>query len=163
MGVICMLLIYFTNILRIFLSYMHVINHILTTCVFYVDDVQEKITQGQPNDPVATQSISEDTMRWAPNDAYEQVLGKPEYTGRDRQVGPNVTPVRRTCFSYRTRSQGGSSQCTSRGCSAHDCRVATMETLLQAQTARNDVLEQRMRHLKAVLTSIGSHYKKIAY
>jgi hypothetical protein len=123
---------------------MHVINHILTTCVFYVDDVQEKMTQGQSNDPAATQSVSEDTVRWAPNDAYEQALGRPEYAGRVRQVGPNVTPIRGTCFSYRARSQGGSSQCTSRGCSAHDRRFATMETLLQAQTARNDALEQRM-------------------
>jgi hypothetical protein len=30
-----------------------------------------------------------------------------------------------------------------------------METLLQAQTERNDTLEQRMRHLETVLTSIG--------
>jgi len=31
----------------------------------------------------------------------------------------------------------------------------TKKTLLQAQTERNDVLEQRMQHLEAVLTSIG--------
>jgi BMFP domain-containing protein YqiC len=30
-----------------------------------------------------------------------------------------------------------------------------METLLQAQTHRNDVLEQRIRQLEAVLTSVG--------
>jgi hypothetical protein len=30
----------------------------------------------------------------------------------------------------------------------------TMETLQQAQIERNDTLEQRMRHLEAVLTSI---------
>jgi hypothetical protein len=52
---------------------------------------------------------SEDTVRWAPNDTYEQALGRPEYTGRVRQVGPIVTPVRGTCFSYWARSQGGSS------------------------------------------------------
>jgi hypothetical protein len=74
--------------------------------------------------------------------------------GRVRQVGPNVTHVRGTCFSYRARSQGGSSQCTSRGYSIHESRIATMETLLQAHTERNDALEQRMRHLEAVLTSI---------
>jgi hypothetical protein len=33
-----------------------------------------------------------------------------------------------------------------------------MEKLLQAQTERNDALEQRMRHLEAVLTSIGVSY-----
>jgi hypothetical protein len=75
--------------------------------------------------------------------------------GRVQQVGPNVTPVRGMCFSYRARSQGGSSECTSRGCSIHESMIATMETLLQAQTERNNTLEQRMRHLEAVLTSIG--------
>jgi hypothetical protein len=33
--------------------------------------------------------------------------------------------------------------------------MATMETLLQAQTQRNDALEQRLRQLEAVLTSMG--------
>jgi hypothetical protein len=75
--------------------------------------------------------------------------------GRVRQVGPNVTLVRRTCFSYRACSQGGSSQCTSRGYSIHESIMATMETLLQAQTQRNDTLEQCLRQLKAVLPSMG--------
>jgi len=92
---------------------MHVIKYILTTCVFYVDDVQEKMTQNLSSDPTSTQSVSEDTVRWASNDAYEQALGRPEYAGRVRQVGPNITPIRGTCFSYQARSQGGSSQCTS--------------------------------------------------
>jgi len=30
-----------------------------------------------------------------------------------------------------------------------------METLLQAQTQMNDVLEQRIRQLEAILTSVG--------
>jgi hypothetical protein len=34
---------------------MRVIKYILTTCVFYVDDVQEKMTQSLSNDPPATQ------------------------------------------------------------------------------------------------------------
>jgi hypothetical protein len=55
------------------------------------------------------QSISEDTVRWAPNDAYEQALGKPEYTGRVRQVRPNNTPIWGTSYSYHTRSQAGPS------------------------------------------------------
>jgi BMFP domain-containing protein YqiC len=33
--------------------------------------------------------------------------------------------------------------------------MATMETLLQAHTQRNDALEQRLRQLEAVLTSMG--------
>jgi hypothetical protein len=120
---------------------MRVIKYILTTCVFYVDDVQEKMTHNLSSDSTATQSVSEDTVHWALNDAYEQALGRPEYAGRVRQVGQNVTPVRRTCFSYKARSQGGSSQCTSRGFSIHESRIATMETLLQAQTKRNDALK----------------------
>jgi hypothetical protein len=80
---------------------MRVINYILTTCVFYVHDVQERMTQNLSNDHAATQSVSEDTVRWASNDAYEQALGRPEYAGRVRQVGQNVTPVRGTCFLYR--------------------------------------------------------------
>jgi hypothetical protein len=111
------------------------------------------MTQSLSSDHAATQSVSEDTVRWAPNDAYEQALGRPEYAGRVRQVGPNVTPVRGTCFSYQARPQGGSSQCTSRGCTIHESMIATMETLLQAQTEMNDALEQRMRQLEAVLTS----------
>jgi hypothetical protein len=133
---------------------MRVTKYILTTCVFYIDDIQERVTQSLSSDPTATQSVSEDTVRWAPNNAYEQALGRPEYAGRVRQVGLNVTLVRGTCFLYQARSQGGPSQCTSRGCSIHEGRTATMETLLQAQT-ENDALEQRMRHLEAVLTSIG--------
>jgi hypothetical protein len=134
---------------------MHVIKYILTTCVFYVDDVQETMTQNLSSDPTATQSMSEDTVHWAPNDAYEQTLGRPEYARRVRQVGLNVTPIRGMCFSYRARSQGGSSQGTSQDWSIHESRMATMETLLQAQTHRNDALEQRLRQLEAVLTSMG--------
>jgi hypothetical protein len=39
-------------------------------------------------DLAATSSITEGTVRWAPNDTYSQVLGnKPEYAVRVRQVG----------------------------------------------------------------------------
>jgi hypothetical protein len=65
-------------------------------CVFYIDDVQERMTQNLSIDPAATQSVSQDTVRWAPNDAYEQAIGRLEYAGRVRQVGPNVTLVRET-------------------------------------------------------------------
>jgi hypothetical protein len=123
---------------------MRVIKYILTTCVFYIDDMQERMTQSLSSDHAATQSVSEDTVRWAPNDAYEQALRRPEYAGRVRQVGQNVTPIRGTCFSYWASSQGGQSQCTSRGCFIHEGRIATMETLLQAQTERDDALEQHM-------------------
>jgi hypothetical protein len=90
------------------------------------------MAQNLSSDPAATQSVSEDTMRWAPNDAYEQTLGRPEYAGRARQVGLNVPLVCGTCFSYMARSQRVSSQGISRDWSEHDRRMATMETLLQA-------------------------------
>jgi hypothetical protein len=83
---------------------MRVITYILTTCVLYIDNIQERMTQSFSSDPATTQSVSEDTVRWAPNDAYEQALGRPEYAGRVWQVGLNVTPVRGTSFSYQARS-----------------------------------------------------------
>jgi hypothetical protein len=115
---------------------MRVIKYIFNTCVFYIDDVQERMTQNLSCDPAAMQSISKDTVRWAPNDAYEQPLGRPKYTGRVRQVGPNVTPVYGTCFSYRARSQGGPSEGTSRDWAVHDRRMATMETMLRVEGER---------------------------
>jgi hypothetical protein len=93
--------------------------------------VQEKMTQSIPNDPTAMQSVTEGTMRWALNDAYEQTLGKPEYAGRVQQVGPNILPVWGTSYSYRTPSQLRPSWCTSQSCSVHEDRIATMEILLR--------------------------------
>jgi plastocyanin len=61
-----------------------VIKYEFNTCVFYVDDVHERMTHGLSSDPAATQSVSGDTVRWAPNDAYEQAVGRPEYVGRVR-------------------------------------------------------------------------------
>jgi len=85
--------------------------------------------------------------------------------GRVQQVGPNVTLVRGTSFSYRAHSQAGPSQCTSRSCSVHEGRIATMEVLLRAQIERNEtleqpmrhfeMLEQHMRHFESVLISMG--------
>jgi hypothetical protein len=114
------------------------------------------MTQSILNDLAATQSVTLDAVRWAPNDAYKEVLGKPEYAGRVWQVGPNVCPVRGTSYSYRTRSQAGPSQSTSQSCSIHEDRIATMEILLRVQTDRNEDLEQRMRHFKAILASMGA-------
>jgi len=93
---------------------MRVIKYVFNTYVFYVDDVHERMTQGLSSDPAAKQSVSEDTVRWAPNDVYKHEVTRPEYAGRVRQVEPNVTPVRGTCFSYRARSQGGPSEGISR-------------------------------------------------
>jgi hypothetical protein len=81
-----------------------VIKYLLTTCVLYIDNIQERMTQRLSSDPAATQSVLEDMVCCAPNNTYEQALGRPEYAGRVRQVGPNVTPVRGTYFSYQARS-----------------------------------------------------------
>jgi hypothetical protein len=97
-----MLLIYFT---LVFLSYVCDMT-LFNICVFYVDDVQERMVQNLSTDPATTQSVSQDTVRWALNDAYKQAIVRPEYAGRVRQVGPNVTHVRGTCFAYKSRSQG---------------------------------------------------------
>jgi hypothetical protein len=118
--------------------------------VFHVNDVQERMTQSLSSDPAATQSVSADTVRWAPNDAYEQAVGRPEYAGRVRQVGPNVTPVRGTCFSYRPRSQEGPSQGTSRDWAEHSRKMEEIQAELQAERVRNDLLEQRMQQFDAM-------------
>lgn len=108
------------------------------------------MTQSLSSDPAATQSVSADTVRWAPNDAYEQAIGRPEYAGRVRQVGPNVTPVRGTCFSYRPRSQGGPSQGTSRDWAEQSRKMEEMQAELHAERARNDRLEQRVQQFDGI-------------
>jgi hypothetical protein len=77
---------------------MRVITYILTTYVLYIDNIQERMTQSLSSDLATTQSVSEDTVHWAPNDPYEHALGRPEYAGRAWQVGPNVTPVQGDVF-----------------------------------------------------------------
>jgi hypothetical protein len=107
------------------------------------------MTQSLSSDPAATQSVSADTVRWAPNDAYEQAVGRPEYAGKVRQVGPNVTPVQGTCFSYRPRSQGGPSEGTSRDWVEHARKMEEIQAELQAERERNDALEQHMQQFDA--------------
>jgi hypothetical protein len=47
------------------------------------------MTQSIPND-LAAKSVSEDTVCWAPNDAYEQALGKLEYAGGLCKLGQTL-------------------------------------------------------------------------
>jgi hypothetical protein len=89
-------------------------------------------------------------VRWAPNDAYQQAVGRPEYTGRVLQVGPNVTLVRGTCFSYRPRSQGGPSEGMSRDWAEHARKMEEIQAELRAERERNDALEQRMQQFDAM-------------
>lgn len=142
---------------------MRVIKYLLITIVLYVDDVQERMTQSLSTDPAASDSVSSDTVRWAPGDAYEQAVGRPEYVGRVRQVGPNVTPVRGTCFSYRGRTRGGPAEGTSQDWAAH--KIAELEGIVRAERERADSMEQRirqiddmeqrMRHFEAFMSSTG--------
>jgi hypothetical protein len=61
------------------------------------------------NNPVASSSVIERTIRWAPNDAFVQALGnKPKYAGRVRKMGPNILPVQGIIHSYYTPSQSRS-------------------------------------------------------
>jgi hypothetical protein len=108
------------------------------------------MTQSLSRDLATTQSVSADTMRWAPNDAYEQAVGRPEYAGRVRQVGSNITPVRGTCFSYRPRSQGGPSEGMSRDWAKHARKMEEIQAELWAERERNDALEQRMQQFDAM-------------
>jgi len=66
-----MLLIYFT---RVFLSYVCDMT-LFNICIFYVDDVHERMAQNFSTDLAATQSVSQDMVRWAPNDAYRRLGG----------------------------------------------------------------------------------------
>ncbi|XP_062173324.1 uncharacterized protein LOC133878802 isoform X2 [Alnus glutinosa] len=69
----------------------------------------ERMTELIPTDLAALSSVTQGTVRWAPNDAYAQAHdNKPEYAGRVRQVGPNVLPVRGTIHSYYIPSQARS-------------------------------------------------------
>jgi hypothetical protein len=143
---------YFT---RLFLSYVCDMT-LFNICIFYVDDVQERMAQNLSTDLAATQSVSQDTVRWAPNNAYEQAIGRPEYAGRVRQVGPNVTPVRGTCFAYRSRSQGAPSDSTSQALAENTREVADLRAELRVERERNDILEQRMRGFEAFMASHGT-------
>jgi hypothetical protein len=127
---------------------MRVIKYLLITCVLYVDDVHERMTQNLSTDPAATEPVSSDMVRWAPGDAYEQAVGPPEYAGRVRQVGPNVTPVRGTCFSHRARTRGGPAEGTSQLWAAH--KIAELEGIVQAERERAYSMEQRMRRFDAM-------------
>jgi hypothetical protein len=94
-------------------------------------------------------------MCWAPNDEYEQAIGRPEYAGRVRQVGPNVTHLCGTCFSYRPYSQGAPSAGTSRDWAENERQMAEMREMLRAERERNDALEQCMRQFEAFMSSMG--------
>ncbi|XP_062176157.1 uncharacterized protein LOC133881239 [Alnus glutinosa] len=108
-------------------------------------DLCERMTQSLSTDPAASDPVSSDTVRWAPGDAYEQAVGRPEYAGRVRQVRPNVTPVRGTCFSYRGRTRGGPAEGTSQDWAAH--KIAELEGIVRAERERADSMEQRIRQI----------------
>jgi hypothetical protein len=128
---------------------------LFNTCVFYVDDVHERMTQGLSSDPAAMQSVSERHGALGTERRVRTGGGRPEYAGRVRQVGPNVTPGRGTCFLYRARSQGGPPEGTSRDWAEHAQQMVEMQTMLHSERERNDILEQRMRKFEAFMASMG--------
>jgi hypothetical protein len=115
-----------------------------------------------PTDPAIESSITEGIVRWAPNDAYSQAIGnKPEYTGRVRQVGPNVLPVRGTIHSYykpvEPRSQTSGSAGVSRMIEAalkaqQEKHRAEMDALLAAQREETTVqqAEREKKHSEEI-------------
>ncbi|XP_059442057.1 uncharacterized protein LOC132174413 [Corylus avellana] len=113
------------------------------------DIVKERCEQMKeliPTDPTASSSITEGTVRWAPNDAFDQAIGnKPEYASRVRMAGPNILPVRGTIRSYYTPSQQVAEQMAENN--ARIARqVAEQEAERQARfDARFRQLEELMR------------------
>jgi hypothetical protein len=62
-----------------------------------------------PNDPAASDTVSEGTVHWLPRDAYAVAFGnKLEYSGRVKGVGKNVRFVPVTTQTYYTPTQGRS-------------------------------------------------------
>jgi hypothetical protein len=62
-----------------------------------------------PNDPAASDTVTEGTVRWLPRNAYAIALGnKPEYSCKVRGVGKNVRHVPGTTHTYYTPTQGQS-------------------------------------------------------
>jgi hypothetical protein len=56
-----------------------------------------------PNDPGASDTVTEGMVCWLPRDAYAIALGnKPEHSDRVRGVGKNVWPVPGTTQTYYT-------------------------------------------------------------
>jgi hypothetical protein len=110
------------------------------------------MTQLIPNDPAAMHSVTEGMVRWAPNDAYEQAIGKPEYAGRVHQAGPNVLLVRGTTYSYYTPSQTRSSSLR-QSSSTQDERISSMEIELEVQKAARRALELQLSQIESMLTS----------
>lgn len=59
-----------------------------------------------PTDLATKSSMTDETVRWRPEDANSQAFGnKPEYLSKVRGVGKNVRPVSRTTHTYYTPTQ----------------------------------------------------------
>jgi hypothetical protein len=127
-----------------------------------------------PTDPAVESSITEGTVRWAPNDAYSQAIGnKPEYAGRVCQVGPNVLPVRGTIHSYykpvEPRSQTSGSAGVSRIIEAalkaqQEKHRAEMDVLLAAQReeASMQQAEREKKHKEEIDAKLEAQQQQFA-
>ncbi|XP_059441984.1 uncharacterized protein LOC132174328 [Corylus avellana] len=90
----------------------YITTHTKTDGTYPNDIVKERCEMMReliPTNPAASSSVTEGTVKRAPNDAYAQAHGnKPEYAGRVRQAGSNILPVRGSICSYYTPSQARS-------------------------------------------------------
>jgi hypothetical protein len=63
----------------------------------------------EPTDPATSSSVTDETARWLPNDAYSQAFrNKLEYSDRVRGIGKNVRPISGTTQTYHTPTQAQS-------------------------------------------------------
>jgi hypothetical protein len=130
-----------------------------------------------PTDPAATSSITQGTVRWAPNDAYSQAIGnKAEYAGRVRQVGPNILLVRGSIHSYykpaeprsQTLGSAGVSQLIKAALEAQqETHKAEMDALLAAhreQTAAQQaqIAEREKQHRAEIDTLLAAQREQTA-
>jgi hypothetical protein len=101
-----------------------------------------------PTDHAASSSVTEGTVRWAPNDAYAQAHGnKPEYAGRVRQVGPNILPVRGSIHSYYTLSQARSQNTENSMVSQMTDRIKELEAEWAQHRAQMDEMLATQREM----------------
>ncbi|XP_059434867.1 uncharacterized protein LOC132167849 [Corylus avellana] len=116
-----------------------------------------------PTDPAASSSITEGTVKWAPNDAYAQAHGnKPEYAGRVRQLGSGILPVRGSIRSYYTPSQARSENTSQYSMISQETLDRALEAerakhkeeidaLVAENNARQAAFDARLRQIEAMM------------
>ncbi|XP_059430152.1 uncharacterized protein LOC132163797 [Corylus avellana] len=119
----------------------------------------ERMKELIPTDPAASSNITDGTVRWAPNDAFDQAIGnKPEYAGRVRMAGPNILPMQGTIRSYYTPSQQVEEQMAE-----NNARIARQVAEQEAERqARFDARFRQLEELMRLYTSPDSASPPVA-